>query len=69
LLNTVVQKFVGALLLEDEPGADGLPEDRVYRLLRFPVNHAQGGDLGDIAQAGEIFQSFLCPDILPFVCL
>src|SRR5882762_7322634 len=38
LLSTVVQKFVGTILLEDEPGADGLPEYRVDRLPRFPVN-------------------------------
>jgi hypothetical protein len=25
----------------------------------FPVNHAQGGDLGDVAEAGELFKSFL----------
>jgi hypothetical protein len=52
-------EIVGALLLEDEPGADGLPEDRVYRLLRFPVNHGQGGDLGDIAQAGRNLSELL----------
>jgi hypothetical protein len=64
-----VQEFASALLAEDEPGADGFPKLRVQRLLGFPVNQGQGGDLGDIAQAGEIFQSFLCSDILPFACV
>ena len=41
-----MQEPVGAVLAEDEPGADGLPEGRVHRLLRFPVNQGQGGDLG-----------------------
>ena len=38
---------------------DGFPERRVHRLLCFPVNQGQGGDLGDVAQAGELFQGFL----------
>ncbi len=54
-----MEKFVGALVLEDEPGADGLPEGRVHRLLRFPVNQGQGRDRDDIAQASELFQGFL----------
>ena len=54
-----MQEFVGALLADDEPGVDGFPERRVHRLLCFPVNQGQGGDLGDIAQAGELFQGFL----------
>ena len=36
LLDAVVQEPVGAVLAEDEPGADGLPEGRVHRLLCFP---------------------------------
>ncbi len=47
LLNPVVQEFVGATLMDDEPG--GFPERRVHRLLCCPVNQGQGGDLGDIA--------------------
>ena len=59
LLDSVVQEFVGAVLAKDEPGVDGFPERRVHRLLGFPVNQGQGGDLGDVAQAGELFQGFL----------
>ncbi len=54
-----MQKFVGALLPKDEPGADSLPEGRVHRLLRFPQDHRQRGDLDDIAQARELFERFL----------
>src|SRR6202165_1458442 len=46
--------------MDDEVSADSLPECRVYRLLSCPVNQGEGGDLGDIAQAGELFQGFLC---------
>ena len=35
LLDSVVQKFVSVLFLEDEPGADGLLEGHVHRLFRF----------------------------------
>src|SRR5258708_20449074 len=59
LLDPVVQKLVGALLPEDVPGADGLPEISAYRLLRFPVNQGEGGDIGAITQTGELFQGFL----------
>ena len=54
-----MQEFVGALQAKDEPSVDGFPECRVHRLLCFPVNQGQSGDLGDIAQAGELFQGFL----------
>ena len=59
LLDPVVQELVGAVLAKDEPGMDGFPERRVHRLLCFPMNQGQGGDLGDIAQAGELFQRLL----------
>ncbi len=54
-----MQELVGASSPKDEPGVDGFPERGVDRLLRFPVDQGQGGDLGDIAQAGELFQGFL----------
>ncbi len=54
-----MQKFVGVLLLEDEPGADGLLEGHLHRLFRFPLNQGQGGDLGNVAQAREVFQCLL----------
>ena len=54
-----MQEFVGAILMDDEVSADSLPECRVHRLLSCPVNQGQGGDLGDIAQAGELLQGFL----------
>jgi hypothetical protein len=53
-----VQKFAGAILAEDEPGADGFPECCVHRLHCCPVNLGQS-DLGDIAQAGELLQGVL----------
>ena len=59
LLDAVVQELVGAVLAEDEPGVDGFPERRVDRLLCCPVNQGQGGDLGDVAQAGELLQGVL----------
>ncbi len=59
LLDPVVQKPAGTLLVEDEPGADGFPEGSVHRFLCCPVNQGQGGGRGDIAQAGELFQGFL----------
>src|ERR1700730_14262721 len=62
LLNPVVQKSEGALLAQDEPGVDGFPESRVHRLFSCPVNQGQSGDLGDVAQAGELFQGFLRGD-------
>ncbi len=46
--------------MDDETSADGFPECRVHRLLCFSVNQGQSGDLGDIAQAGELLQGFLC---------
>ena len=54
-----MQELVGATLMEDEPGVDGFPECRVHRLLCFPVNQGQSSDLGDVAQARELFQDFL----------
>jgi len=37
-LDPVVQESDGALLMQDEPGADGFPEDRVNGFLCFPEN-------------------------------
>ena len=54
-----MQEFVGAVQLNDELGLDGFPEGRAHRLFCFPVNQGQGRDLGDIAQAGELFQGVL----------
>ncbi len=54
-----MQEFVCAVLAKDEPGVDGFPECCVHRLLCCPVNQGQRGDLGDIAQASELFQGFL----------
>ncbi len=59
LLDPVVQKSAGTLLVEDDPGADGFPEGSVHRFLCCPVNQGHGGGRGDIAQAGELFQGFL----------
>src|SRR3981081_725430 len=59
LLYPIMQELVGAVLAKDEPSMDGFPECRVHRLLCFAVNQNQSGDLGDIAQAGELFQGFL----------
>ena len=58
LLNPVVQEFVSAALVEDEPRTDGVPERSVDRRLCFPVNQGQRGDPGDVAQAGELLQGF-----------
>ena len=41
LLNPIVQEFVGTLLMEDEPGADGFPEGRVQLVLVFPSTSAR----------------------------
>ncbi len=59
LLDPVVHEFVGVILTKDEPSEDGFPQCRVHRLLPVPVNQRQGGDPGDVAQAGELFQGFL----------
>ncbi len=59
LLDPVVQELVGAVSAKDEASVDGFPESRVHRLLCCPVNQGQSGDLGDVAQAGELFQGFL----------
>jgi hypothetical protein len=59
LLDAVVEEFVGVLLAEDEASADGFPESRMYRGLGRPLDQGQGGDLGEVAQAGELFQGFL----------
>ena len=59
LLDSVVKKSEGALLMQDEPGVDGFPEGRVHRLLCCPVNQGKRRGRGDIAQAGELFQGFL----------
>ena len=56
LLDPVVRKAVGALLVKDEPGVNCLPQGRVHRRLRLPVHQGQGGDFGGIAQAGELLQ-------------
>ncbi len=52
--------------MEDEPGADGFPEGRVHRLLCFSVNQRQRGNLGNVAQAGELFQRLLGGGREPF---
>ena len=59
LLDPIVQESVGVLVSEHESGVDRFQQRGVERLLRFPVNQRQGGDLDDIAQAGELFQGFL----------
>ena len=59
LLDTVVEKCVAAIQTEDEPCANCLPESCVYLLLRFLLNQAQGGDLGDVPQTGEQSYCFL----------
>ena len=38
LLDSVMQKFVAALLPENEPETKGLPESHVHRLLRLVLN-------------------------------
>ena len=58
LLDAVVQKLVCALLLDDQPSVDGLPEARVHRL-PWIQDQNEGGDLGDIAKTGELFQGLL----------
>ena len=57
LLDAVVQEPVGAVLAKDEPGVDGFPEGRVCLLLCCPVNQGQSGDLGAVAQAGQLFRA------------
>ncbi len=54
-----MQEFIGAPQVNYETGVDGFPECRVHHLLCFPVNQGQDGDLGDIAQAGELYQGIL----------
>ena len=53
LLDAVVEEGVGAFQAEDESRPNRLPERRVDLLLWFPVNQAQGSDLGDVPQTGE----------------
>src|SRR5580704_3245657 len=45
--------------MDNEASVDGLPERRVHRLLCFLVVQSQGGDLGDMAKAGELFHRLL----------
>ena len=54
-----MQEFIGAPQLNYETGVDSFPECRVHHLLCFPENQGQDGDLGDIAQAGELYQGIL----------
>ena len=60
LLNPVVQELVGVLVLKHESGVDRFPERGVDRVLRFPENQGQGGDLDDVTQAREVFEGVLC---------
>src|SRR5882757_548161 len=60
LLDPVVKKFVGVLVLEHESSVYRLQEGGVDHLLRFPQNQRQGGDIDDIAQTREVFEGFLC---------
>jgi len=57
-LDPIVQKFIGRILTQDEPGVDGFPKGSVDRLLCFSMNHGERGDVGDVAQAGQVFQVF-----------
>ena len=54
-----MHEFVGVVQAEDETCADSIPKCRVHRLFCFPANQGESGDLGDVAQAGELFQGFL----------
>jgi hypothetical protein len=48
-----VQEFVGALLLDDEPGMHGLPECGVHP---FALDEDQNEGFRGVAQTGELFQ-------------
>src|SRR5260370_15446901 len=49
--------------MEHEPGVDRFQERRIDRLLCFPVNQGQSGDLGEVAEAGEV----VFPVVMPWL--
>jgi hypothetical protein len=69
LLDPIEQEGVGALLPQDEACIDGLPERWVHRLLCLLVNQSQGGDVGDVPKAGELFHRLLGRDREPLQLL
>src|SRR5262249_28974795 len=59
LLNTVVDKLIGALQTYDQLQTDSLPQIRVNLLCRVSANGGKGGDLGNVSQAGKLLQCLL----------
>jgi hypothetical protein len=60
-----VQEFVAITLMDNETGADGLPERRMRRFLILLVRDAQHADLGHVTQVGEVLQGILRGDRQP----